>query len=115
MESFGAGGEDAWLVRGNANGDTLWTRTFDGVLLDRAWSVEQMSDGGSILAGQTASSGSGGNDFWIVRVNSSGSPLWSRTVGGANSDICYSIMQTGDGGYALAGQTASFGAGADDM
>ncbi len=113
--SFGAGGDDMWLLRVNSNGDTLWTRTFGGTQAERAWSVDEEPDGSITLAGQTASSGSGGDDFWIVHTDDAGNEIWNRTLGGAGSDICYEALRTASGDYRLAGQTASFGAGYDDM
>jgi len=113
--SYGAGGDDIWLLRVNASGDSLWSRTFGGALADRAWSVDEEPDGSITLGGQTASSGSGGDDFWIIHTDNAGSLIWSRTLGGIGADICYEAVRTSDGNYRLAGQTGSYGAGYDDM
>jgi predicted secreted protein with PEFG-CTERM motif len=114
-ESFGAGGDDFWLVKTNANGNALWNKTYGGGGADGAFSVVQTGDGGYALAGYTESFGAGGDDFGLVKTDAMGSELWTRTYGGAYTDIACSVVQTGDGGYALAGYTESFGAGSADF
>jgi hypothetical protein len=70
--SFGAGGRDFYLVKTDAEGDTLWTRTFGGDSDDVACSFEQTEDGGYIIAGFTESFGAGGDDIWLVKTDSLG-------------------------------------------
>jgi len=113
--SYGAGQADFWLVRADANGDSLWSRTFGGSNLDYCCSVQQTTDGGYILGGYTDSFGAGAGDFWLVKTDSLGDSLWSRTFGGSQGDVCRSVQQTTDGGYILGGWTASYGAGNDDF
>jgi len=105
---------DGWLVRVDANGDSLWTRNFNAGGNDYFKSVLQTPDGGFAVVGITDGSGAGHNDFWLVRTDSSGVEIWSRTYGGSSNDFCYSLQQTSDGGYILAGNTLSFGAGSED-
>jgi len=114
-ESFGAGGGDFYLVKTNSSGDTLWTRTFGGSGTDAAYYVQQTSDGGYIVAGSTGSFGAGGDDFYLVKTNSLGATLWTRTYGGIYSDEARSVQKTSDGGYIVAGYTGSFGAGYNDF
>jgi hypothetical protein len=97
------------------NPDTLWTRTYGGGSYDEAYSVQQTADGGYIVAGYTESFGAGWEDFYLVKTNSSGEPLWTRTYGGSGGDCAYSVQQTTDGGYVVAGFTYSFGAGNADF
>ena len=113
--SFGAGAADIWLIRTDANGDTLWTRTFGGDTADLGHSVFATSDGGFVLCGQTASFGAGSYDAWLIKTDSIGDTLWTRTFGGTNDDRGYSVQQTADGGYVMAGYTNSFGAGEGDF
>jgi hypothetical protein len=108
--SFGAGGSDVFLIKTDSLGDTLWTRTYGGSGSDYASSVRQTADGGYVLAGITNSFGAGGVDFYLVKTDSLGDALWTRTCGGDNHDIAYSVWQTTDGGYIVAGWTMSFGA-----
>ncbi|NQT35041.1 T9SS type A sorting domain-containing protein [bacterium] len=113
--SFGAGDYDMWLVKTDADGDSLWSRTFGGENVDYCKSIIQTADGGYALAGRTNSFGAGDYDMWLVRTDADGDSLWSLTFGGEDDESCWSIIQTTDGGYALAGGTYSFGAGSADM
>jgi hypothetical protein len=106
---------DFWLVKADASGNLQWNKTYGGANSDRAYSVVQTGDGGYALAGYTLSFGAGGPDFWLVKADASGNLQWNKTYGGASGDYASSVVQTGDGGYALAGSTASFGAGSDDF
>ncbi len=104
-----------YLVKTNASGDTLWTRTYGGADYDWGTSVQQTSDGGYIVAGCTGSYGDTLGDVYLIKTNSSGDTLWTRTYGGADGDDGSSVQQTSDGGYIVAGLTGSFGAGINDF
>jgi len=106
---------NVYLLKTNASGDTLWTRTYGGTGLDHGYSVQQTSDGGFIVAGGTNSYGAGINDVYLIKTNASGDTLWTRTYGGASEDRGCSVRQTSDGGYIIAGLTYSFGAGGSDV
>ncbi len=94
---------------------TQWSQTYGGTDWDYAECVVQTSDGGYALAGYTASFGAGYSDFWLVKTDASGTLQWSQNYGGPGSEWAYCVVQTSDGGYALAGRTASFGAGSNDF
>ncbi len=111
--SFGASG-DALIIKLNSSGNIQWSRAIGRIDYDIAYSIQQTSDGGYIVAGYTRSFGAGG-DALIIKLNSSGNIQWSRAIGGTNDDIAYSIQQTSDGGYIVAGWTNSFGAGNYDF
>lgn len=113
--SFGAGNYDYWLVKTDSFGDTLWTKTYGGTGYDICRSVQQTRDGGYILAGYTVSFGAGDRDFYVVKTDSLGDTLWTRTYGGSERENCYSARQTADGGYIIIGSTTSFGAGGEDV
>ena len=110
--SFGVGGGDIWVLKLNADGSVAWQKTYGGLSYDVAYSIQQTSDGGYIVAGYTNSFGTGG-DIWVLKLNADGSIAWQKTYGGSGSDEPYSIQQTSDGGYIVAGLTGSFGAGGD--
>ena len=114
-ESFGAGRGDCYLVKTDAQGDTLWTRTYGGPWPEMGLSVQQTTDGGYVLAGVTQSFGAGDNDVYLIKTNARGDTLWTRTYGGSNADEGYAVQQTTDGGYVVCARTYSFGAGADDV
>jgi len=106
-----AAGYDVYLIRTDANGDTLWTRTYGGSSNDVGRSIQQTQDGGFIIAGYTASYGAGNYDVYLIKTDSSGDTLWTRTYGGSDDDYGYSVEQTQDGGFIIAGNTKSYGAG----
>ena len=110
--SFGAGGFDIYLIKTNGNGNFLWTKTFGGTGSDYGYSVQQTSDGGYIVVGETSSFGAGSNDVYLIRTDGNGDTLWTKTFGGTSSDYGYSVQQTTEGGYVIAGNF-SFG-GNDD-
>lgn len=86
----------------------LWNKTYGGKSYDDLYSMVQTSDGGYALAGLTQSFGDGRDDFWLVKTDSSGNMLWNKTYGGAAlAGSWFSMVQTSDGGYALAGDTWS--------
>ena len=107
--------EDVCLIKADASGDTVWTRTIGGSGDDWGSSVQQTADGGYIIAGVTKSRGAGGSDVYLVKTDGSGDTTWTRTFGGSASDQGCSVQQTADGGYVIAGWTCSFGAGDGDV
>lgn len=109
MESSGAGSKDIWLVKTDSNGNKEWDKTFGGTDWDEARAVLQTSDGGYILAGWTTYSyDAGSREAWLVKTDSNGNKQWDKTLGGRNWDGAYSIQQTTDGGYIIAGETNSY-------
>jgi len=114
-ESFGAGYEDVYLVKTDADGDTLWTRTYGGDLWDCGHTIANTTDGGYIVAGYTYSFGVGSGDVYLVKTDAVGDTIWTRTYGGSNDDTGFSFAQTSDGGYIIAGRTYSFGADSGDV
>lgn len=92
-----------------------WNKTYGGQNVDGAYSVQQTSEGGYILAGQTYSYGAGGSDVYLIKTDSKGAQEWSQTFGGKNLDGAFSVQQTSDEGYIITGVTYSFGAGDADV
>ncbi|MFC1889090.1 hypothetical protein ACFL4G_04970 [Thermodesulfobacteriota bacterium] len=113
--SYGAGSYDFYLVKTSALGVRQWDKTFGGANSDKAYSVQQTTDGGYIVAGYTKSYGAGNFDFYLVKTDASGNMLWDKTFGGIDVEVAFSVRQTTDGGYIVAGRTESYGAGDSDI
>jgi predicted secreted protein len=113
-QSYGSGGDDAWLIKTDANGNEMWNKTFGGGNDEAFWSFQQTYDSGYILAGYTNSYGAGSSDFWLIKTDENGNEIWSKTFGGESWDRAYSVQQTSDGSYILAGDTETYGAGGSD-
>ena len=112
-QSFGLGGFDFWIVKLDQSGTVTWQKTYGALAWDCAYSIQQTSDGGYIVAGRTESFGSGSNDFWILKLDQSGAVTWEKTYGGSGYERATSVQQTNDGGYIVAGHTDSFGVNGD--
>jgi predicted secreted protein len=114
-DSFGAGDSDFWLIKTDAYGDMQWNKTYGGELTETCGDMCVTTDGGYAMCGSTTSFGAGGQDFWFVKVDADGNVELNMTYGETGSEYAYHVVQTVDGGYALLGQTNSFGAGSNDF
>jgi hypothetical protein len=111
-ESYGGSDQDVWLVKANDTGSEQWNMTFGGSQVDRGWTVQQTSDGGYIIGGETDSyDTAGGVDAWLIKTDSNGNSQWNKVYGGSWADYFFSVVEKPDGGYILSGQTLSYGAG----
>jgi hypothetical protein len=108
----GSHNDDVWLIKTDANGDDLWTKTYgDAGLFDCGYSVEQTTDSGYVLTGVTKRSnanggGTTGGMLWLIKTNAEGDTLWTKTYEGGHpniSDYGNSVQQTADGGYIMTG------------
>ncbi len=108
------GDYDFWVVKLNTDGDTLWTKTLGGLLSETAFTIQQTSDSGYVVAGYSISNSGevhgnkGGQDLWVVKLNSTGDTLWTKTAGGLFDDRAKSIQQIYDNAYVIAGTTESY-------
>ena len=111
--SFGS--YDFYLVRTDVAGNMLWNQTFGGSKIDQASAIVQTNDGGFALAGYTQSFSNEYYDFLLIKIDSFGNMEWNRTYGEKRMSYPSSLIKTSDGGFALAGETNSFGAGNYDL
>ena len=113
--SFGAGNADAWILKLDGDGNVIWQKTYGGEGNEYAFVVQQTQDEGYIVAAQTYSFGAGSSDIWVFKLDANGNVTWQKTYGGEGREYPWSIQQTTDGGYIVAGTTPSFGAGENDL
>jgi len=102
-KSYGNGDSDGWLIKTDSDGNEIWNKTFGGVSQDCFLSIDETSDNGFIIAGSTMSYGAGDNDVWLIKTDSDGNEIWSRTFGGTGYDFASSVKQTIDSGFILTG------------
>jgi len=114
-DPYGPESMDFFVVRTDSFGSMEWNKTYGGTNDERADSVVQSSDEGYVIAGRTRSFGAGGFDFWLVKINTTGEEVWSKTYGGSSDDYAASVVRVNDEGYVIAGTTYSFGAGSFDV
>ncbi len=114
-ESIGAGSGDVNLIKTDSLGTALWARTYGGTSMDIGYQAQNTFEGRYIIAGLTYSFGAGSGDVYLIRTEGNGDTLWTRTFGGADLDWGYSVQQTADHGFIVAGSTNSFGAGMGDF
>ncbi|MFH1321539.1 MAG: T9SS type A sorting domain-containing protein [Bacteroidota bacterium] len=113
-QSFGAGSEDVYMIKTDADGNTEWTKTYGGTSLDYGNITYQTADSGYVVVGTTYGLGAGNSDVFLLRTDVNGGFLWSKAYGGASFDNGISFRQTPDGGYIICGYTESFGEGNTD-
>ena len=100
---------DVRIIKIDAAGDTVWSRIFGGYEEDEGYSVAATSDGGCVVAGYTNSFGAGADDVYLLRLNSTGDTVWTRTFGDEDDEEGYCVAQTSDGGYVIAGYIEYYG------
>ena len=100
--SYGAGGEDVWLVKTDANGNHLWNKTYGGGSNDRGRALIECSLGGFAIAGYRIGAGW---DGWLIRTNDTGDVEWSQTYGAVGDQRFEDIVECANGDFALAGWT----------
>lgn len=118
--SQNAGLQDYWLIKLDANGNISWEKSFGYQGADSGISMIETNDQGFLITGildVTASGGEGnssrtanrhaGGDYWILKLNNSGSLEWSRYFGGNFTDTPYGVIQTDDSGYMVVGSSDS--------
>jgi hypothetical protein len=110
---------DYWIVKMDGAGNIVWDKLLGGTGTEQAFSIQQTLDGGYIVAGRSTSSASGditetnhgSSDYWVIKLDGSGNVVWNRLLGGTGNEQGNSIQQTFDGGYIMAGYSASSASG----
>lgn len=115
---IGSTNKNVFLIKTDSSGNLQWSKYYGGTNDDEGYSLQQTSDGGYIITGYTYSFGQGGWDVYLLKINSTGNLLWTKTYGGNRYDYANHIEITDDGGFILTGVTSGYGAGAiydDDL
>ncbi|MCL5037335.1 MAG: hypothetical protein M1269_09505 [Chloroflexi bacterium] len=104
---------DYWVVKLDDEGSIVWQKCLGGSNDDNAYSIQQTSDRGYVITGETRSNDGdvsghhGDTDYWVVKLDNTGNIVWQKCLGGTDDDRSYSILQATEGGYVVAGRTYS--------
>jgi len=110
-DSYGSGYTDMYIVKLNSSGTMQWFKAFGGTAGDVGTAIVHTADNGFLAVGSTGSFGTGYSSVYAVKINASGDSIWADAFGGSKADFGHAVENAIDGGYILAGRTASFGAG----
>ncbi len=110
-----SGEENVWVIGTDENGTELWNSSLGGPYIDKGMAGVECSTGGLIIGGYTQGIVDDDLDFWMILTDATGNPLWSKTFGGTDDDFAKSVIECSGGGFAIVGNTWSFGAGSWDV
>jgi hypothetical protein len=113
--SFGAGQEDIYVIKTDADGNEVWAKTYGGWTKDVGNDIQLTEDGGYVIAATTHSFGEVLGDAYLLKINENGNQHWGTIFGGPNSEEGVSVQESSDLGYLLTGSTKSFGSGDWDV
>ncbi len=111
----GNGQRDFWALKLDSNGNLQWQNSIGGNLIDRPLATFQTADNGYIMAGGSTSDASGdktensqgSSDYWVVKLDSSGSVVWDNTIGGSGGELIRDAIETADGNLLIGGYSTS--------
>ena len=106
--SFGAGSRDVYVIKLDKKGKEVWSKTFGGYSWDVGKAICESDNGSFIICGYTHSFGKGEEDVYLVKIDSNGNELWSKTFGGERLDMANSVARTKDGGLLIGATSGSF-------
>ena len=115
VNNLGTYASDAWLLKVDKNGDTLWSKCYGGTKNEIMYGMSKTFDNGFIVCGNTTSNdgdvsgnhNTSNNDGWVLKVNSFGDKEWQRCIGGTDEDNLFTIIQTADSNYLCANESWS--------
>ena len=104
---------DIWVVKINGIGEIQWQKCLGGSGDDRAYSIEQSSQGGYIIGGESNSTdgdisgNKGGWDYWVIKIDANGNIIWEKSYGGTDTENIRNVKMTSDAGYIISGRSNS--------
>lgn len=111
--------QSLWLLKTNEAGDTLWTRDSADWRIGRGYAVQETSDGGYIVTGYVAPFRDGKHHLYLIKTDSEGQILWTRGdwewFSEPSGGVGYSVQETSDGGYIIAGATSPWFGEIEDL
>lgn len=113
--SGGAGSHDVVAAKLDYKGNPEWVKAYGGVGIDQAEAICALSDGNFLIAGHTTSFGAGGKDFYLIKIDPTGTIIWTKAYGTAGDDHCNSVIESSTGDIFMAGHTNGIGAGSFDV
>ena len=115
VKQFGNHKFNAWIIKTNDIGDIIWERLYGNIeTSEGANALIQLEDSTYVFTGYTSGFPETPSDLWLVKLNVQGDTIWTKSIGGMQSDNGNDLVQSSEGGYAIAGRTKSFGAGGYD-
>ncbi|MBI2966630.1 MAG: hypothetical protein HYY40_02295 [Bacteroidetes bacterium] len=99
------GYEDVWVHKFDSTGSIIWKKNYGGTDTDEGWYIDKTFDGGYVIAGNSwsndgdVSGNHGYNDCWVFRIDSVGTLLWQKSLGGSYREYGNAVQQTTDGGF----------------
>jgi hypothetical protein len=111
--SYSVGGSDVWVIKTDAAGNWEWDKPFGGANNDYGVSVQQTSNRGYSILGNTFSWGAGGSDVWLIKTDIMGTRIWDRTFGGRNDELAASVQETSDDGFIIGATSFTGDTGSD--
>ncbi len=113
--SYTKGLSDVYIVKTDSLGSLLWAKHYGGANIYAGYAVQETNDSSLIIAGYTNNTSGNNYEILLLKLDRWGDSLWSKTYGGSGWNFGYSVRQTFDGGYIIAGGTYCYGAGGEDF
>jgi len=113
--SWGSCLSNVWLLKTDEEGDEQWNKTYGDDCIEMGLSVKNTFDGGYIISGIKCRTQYSNSDLWLIKTDSKGNHVWDKLFLGDFDDVGFSVIQTYDNGYFIAGYTDSYGEGWSDI
>ncbi|TYA60084.1 hypothetical protein [Formosa maritima] len=107
------GGADVWVIKITPLGELIWEKSFGGSSFDVSRSIKKTQDNGFLISGSSRSAdgnltrNQGQNDAWLFKINSEGSLIWQKSIGGSNIDYTYDVTELYDSSIIAVGESES--------